>query len=121
MTNPVTFSFEYGFTLVPATTTPLPKYNGTALPGNSSAVETMTTYFVAPWQDLHAGVVPTGKVFAVVCSDGHAGCSTETETWEGTSTRMYETAVRPVDVEGMVTGVSFVLYFCPRLLVPKLE
>ena len=87
----VTCSSEYGHKLAPS----------------SNSVETLTTYFVTPWQNLHPDTIPTGKVLAVVCSSGRVGCTTESEFWEVTVTEMYSTSVRTMAVEATLTVVSF--------------
>ena len=93
----VAFSSEYGYRLVL---------------GKSASVETLTTYFVAPWQDLHPGMVPMGNVLVVVCSSGGTDCTTETEFWEGTITETYTTGFTTVDFEATITGVSFSSSVC---------
>jgi hypothetical protein len=87
----VTSSSEYGYKFAPS----------------SNSVETLTTYIVAPWQNLHPGIIPTGKVLAVVCNSGHVGCATESEFWEVAVTETYSTSVTTMVVEVTMTGVSF--------------
>ena len=93
----VAFSSEYGYRLVP---------------GKSASVETLTTYFVAPWQDLHPGMVPMGNVLVVVCSSGRTDCTTESEFWEGIITETHTTGFTTVDFEATITGVSFSSSVC---------
>lgn len=53
----VTFSTEYGYRLLPQPT------DGTATQindGASRAIETVRTFFIAPWYELSYGAVPTG-------------------------------------------------------------
>ena len=62
---------------------------------------TLVTYFVAPWDALTPGAVPTRSVQEVTCGwDG--GCETREIGW---GTNGVQIGTRTTDVEAAVTGV----------------
>ena len=82
----------------------------------TAQIETLTTYYAAPWSDLTAGSVPTGPVDAVVCSDvttaggsssSGAGCITSSEIWSTGVSEVQAVATTTLDVQIQVTGVGF--------------
>lgn len=68
----------------------------------------MTTFFVAPWDELSAGVVPT-SVLADVCSSGGVGCTAEAEVWNTQANDVTKTIVKTVEVGAVITGVRLYL------------
>ncbi|KAL9639549.1 MAG: hypothetical protein Q9164_000867 [Protoblastenia rupestris] len=73
----VTFSSEYGYTLVPAnrTSAPAAPHSDSTPRYQMSEVKTLTTYSAALWEDVKAGEVVSGEVREVVCGAA-AGCRT---------------------------------------------
>lgn len=93
----VTFSSQFGYVLT----------SGTA----SAEVETLTTYYEAPWTDLSAGSVPTKDVIAEVCSRGRRGCSTKREKWDTQLSEYTQVTKKMVSVHTTVVGVSRAVTF----------
>ena len=75
-------------------------------------IETLTTYYIAPYYALTPGSLPTGPVEAVICR--RRGCSTAFETW-GIATATGELAATASETVYVgpqeETGVSFSLGF----------
>lgn len=67
--------------------------------------ETVTTYFVAPWDALTIGAVPMGSVEEVVCGREEE-CTTEESRWIFEDVGVTQTQPQMVDVSAEVTGVS---------------
>ncbi|CAD6569662.1 MAG: hypothetical protein ASARMPREDX12_002866 [Alectoria sarmentosa] len=86
----VTFSSQFGYELAHGTTSP--------------NVETLTTYYVAPWSDLSAGSVPTKGVIAEVCSSGRTDCTTGKERWDTHVSEYTQVTKKTVSVHTTVVG-----------------
>lgn len=67
------------------------------------------TYFLAPWQVIALGVVPS-NVTVEDCLFGQGGeeCSTSTESWTLTTETLEVPITRSIDFQGSIVGVSFV-------------
>ena len=89
----VTFSSQLGYSLASTATAP-------------PTVETLTTYYVAPWSDLSTGLVPTKSVVAEVCSSGRRECTTGKEKWDTQLSEYTQVTKTTVSVHTMVVGVS---------------
>lgn len=67
------------------------------------------TYFLAPWQVIALGVVPS-NVTVEDCLFGQGGeeCSTSTESWTLTTETLEVPVTRSINFQGSIIGVSFV-------------
>lgn len=105
----ITFSSEYGYVLatptasgptnVPASVTPAP------------TVETLTTYFLAPWQQLTAGTAPS-EVDLKVCrsfTNGSIECIREYQVWETSLVTRTATTVTSINISTTVHGASQII------------
>ena len=86
----VTFSSQFGYVLA----------------SGISAPTVVTTYYVAPWSELHPGSVPTKSVVAKVCSSGRRDCTTKKEKWDMQLSEYTEVARKTVLVHVTIVGVS---------------
>ena len=87
----ITFSSHLGYTLVTPTTTPSTGSNITtgvfsniSLITPAPSIQTLTTYYLAPWQDLISAGTPPADVDLKICSaatDDADVCLSEHETW----------------------------------------
>ena len=87
----VTFSSQFGYEVASGTVSP--------------QIETLTTYYVAPWSDLSAGSVPTKGVIAEVCCSGRT-CTTGKERWDTQLSEYTQSSKKTVSVRTTVVGVS---------------
>lgn len=130
----LTFSTEYGYVIVTPTATPAPVVSSVAsstaslsanvshslLPRaapsrNSSAaitagpsIETLTTYYLAPWQQLTAGTAPS-EVDLKVCrtfENGTLECIREYQVWETSLVTESTTTVTSVNISTTIHGRS---------------
>ena len=94
----VTFSTDHGYITYPTTTG-----NGITIRDVDTAIQTLTTYYVAAWEALVTGVPSTGEM--EVCS-GERGCVTQMQGWSVNTVEAVETEMETVVVQAVVTGVS---------------
>ncbi|KAF2861455.1 WD40 repeat-like protein [Piedraia hortae CBS 480.64] len=90
----VTFSSQYGYELVTPTC------------GASPSIETLTTYYMAPWAALTAGVAPSNVVKAV-CHPANGTveqCVTDYEVWHTVLVPSTATTTLSVEVTAIVYG-----------------
>ena len=104
----VTFSSQWGFELeTPAPVAADLANRSTAFGFASPTVQTLMTYYRAPWQSLTAGYVPR-NVEATVCrmaDDGsHSECVEVRELWSVVPVIMTSTITSEVDFTTVVTG-----------------
>ena len=72
---------------------------------SNGTVELVPTTYVAPWNSVTTGV-PAGTVLAYVCPSGGT-CTEYAETWYTEVFQATETSMSTVDINTVVTGVSF--------------
>ena len=120
----VTFSSEYGYILVTPTLTPsaLPAstnmaiFNATGVSNSSlaamitppPAIQTLTTYFIAPWAELTAGTAPsdvTRKVCTTFANGTHE-CIETIEVWRTSLVTQAATSTISLDFTATVHGPS---------------
>ena len=115
----ITFSSQYGYTLVTPTPTNASYGNATRMYNNTAAVatitpgpsiQTLTTYYLAPWQELTAGTAP-GDVIKVVCEDFTNGteCITTYQVWHTSLVSATATKYVPLNVSTTIHGPSQIL------------
>ncbi|KAK5111925.1 hypothetical protein LTR62_004657 [Meristemomyces frigidus] len=120
----ITFSSQYGYTLVTPhptltgnttnTTLIYPTGTGSITPGPS--IETKTTYFIAPWQSLTAATPPT-NVIRAICSAVPAPpqngtvdeCITEYEIWHTSLVTKTTTITSSLNISTVIQGPSGVV------------
>ncbi|GAB7356005.1 hypothetical protein MBLNU459_g6629t1 [Dothideomycetes sp. NU459] len=112
----MTFSSAYGYVLAtPSPTGP----NATNVTGSSSAlttpaptIQTLTTYYLAPWQQLTTAG-PPGTVDVKVCTtdarNGSAKCVLEYYAWQTTLLTLTMSTVTRIDLTTTVAGPSQLL------------
>lgn len=89
----VTFSSQFGYALASGISAP--------------TVETITTYYVAPWSELSVGSVPTNGIVAQICSSGHSrDCSTKDEKWDTQLSEYTQVTRKTITVDTTIVGVS---------------
>ena len=104
----VTFSSQWGFELeTPAPITSSLTNSSTTTISPSPTIQTLMTYFRAPWQSLTAGYVPK-DIEATVCQmrqDGsHDECIEVRELWSVVPVIMTSTVTSKVDFTTVVSG-----------------
>ena len=118
-TQDVTFSTDHGYNLstsgMLAPLSVIRKGDATSDPGISNgmsitystyAVPT-TTYYMAPWQDVAAGI-PT-QVVAKICSaapDGGQDCTSVLEKWSVTTVPAVQSFTKTITLTTTLAGVS---------------
>lgn len=84
-------------------------HDPTITPGPS--IETLTTYYLAPWQELTAGTVPS-DIDLKVCrtfENGTEKCVREYESWRTTLVTQSTTSVTSVNISTTVHGLSQII------------
>ncbi|KAK5133486.1 hypothetical protein LTR08_007728 [Meristemomyces frigidus] len=120
----ITFSSQYGYTL--ATPTPTanvssnatyPFSNGTysvtnpagsAMVTPAPTIETLTTYYLAPWQELTAATAPS-DVIKKVCqtlANGTMECITEYQVWHTSLVTQTATSTISLNISTTISGPS---------------
>lgn len=106
----LTFSTEYGYIL----TTPSPtvaanaSVDDTATITAAPTIETLTTYYLAPWQQLTAGTAPS-EVDLKVCrsfTNGSMECIREYQIWETSMVTLTATTVTSINISTTIHGAS---------------
>lgn len=106
----LTFSTEYGYVLA----TPTPALPANASVSNTQAitlaptVQTLTTYYLAPWQQLTAGKAPS-DVDLKVCrtfTNGSIECIREHQIWETSLVTRTATTVTSINISTTIHGAS---------------
>ena len=129
----VTFSTEYGHVLVTPTQAPVGEPNmtysvpsltvqsglrarqasnavATITPGPS--IETLTTYYLAPWQQLTAGTAPSEvdlKVCRTFSANDSTECIREYQVWSTSLVTMTSTCVTSINISTTIPGRSQLL------------
>lgn len=98
----ITFSTDHGYTLASSAG---PHY-GNFSTSAAASVETLTSFYVAPWQYVYSGV-PADAVDVVVCSTsaGTGVCTTTAEDWAPGTGWIKATNTIPYTLGAPVTGV----------------
>lgn len=81
----------------------------TITPGPS--IETLTTYYLAPWQELTAGTVPS-DIDLKVCRtfpNGTDKCVSEYQSWHTSLVTMTTTSVTSVNISTTIHGLSQII------------
>lgn len=105
----ITFSTEYGYVL--ATPTASAPTNVSASITPAPTVETLTTYFLAPWQQLTAGTAPS-EVDLKVCksfTNGSIECIREYQVWETSLVTKTATTVTSINISTTIHGASQII------------
>jgi len=117
----ITFSSQYGYTLV----TPAPSSNATypfANATNASAagtavitpavkIQTLTTYYLAPWEELTAATAPS-DVMKKICqtfANGTEECITEYQVWHTSLVTATATSTISLNISTTISGPSQVI------------
>ncbi|KAK0791461.1 hypothetical protein LTR59_008854 [Friedmanniomyces endolithicus] len=126
----VTFSSQYGYTLVTPTPTGNTSSNATqahpsgtgmiASATNATAmitpapeIQTLTTYYLAPWQELTAATAPS-DVIRKVCqtlANGTEECITEYQVWHTSLVTKTATSTTTLNISTTIHGPSGVIVF----------
>ena len=117
----LTFSTQYGYVLETPTPTSTPTLNATGSHGIYSnatamitaapAIETLTTYYLAPWQQLTAGTAPF-EVDLKVCrtfTNGTVECIREYQVWSTSLLTLKSTSVTSINISTTIHGTSQVI------------
>ncbi|KAL9068187.1 MAG: hypothetical protein Q9157_006577 [Trypethelium eluteriae] len=111
----ITFSSQLGYTLVTPTATPT---NGSIAAGNysnsslitpASSIQTLTTYYLAPWQELTSAGTPPADVDVKICSAALGDtneCLSEHETWVTQLTTIASTITSSINFTATLPGPS---------------
>ncbi|KAF4548603.1 Hypothetical protein D9617_27g045710 [Elsinoe fawcettii] len=113
----ITFSTQYGYILVTATpitnlTTPALTVPATITPAPSVTVRTLTSFFIASWQDLTSAAVPT-DVDVRICSyqtNGTYLCVLEYQIWRPTVVTYVETTTSSINLTTTMVGPSQIIF-----------
>ena len=100
----ITFSTQYGYVLAKSTSTAGAPTTITPAP----AIETLTTYYLAPWQQLGAGTAPS-EVDLEVCrtfDNGSTECIREYQVWSTSLVTSIATTVTSVNISTTIAGAS---------------
>ena len=113
----VTFSTDHGYTLI----APSVSRNGNISITAAMTVQTLESYYVAPWQYVYTGV-PADVVDKVVCSTSAGGkdCTTTAEDWALGTGWVKATNTISLTLGAPITGVRpfpccFFLFIFPNL------
>lgn len=100
----ITFSTDHGYTLV----APSASRNGNISFTAAMTVQTLESYYVAPWQYVYTGV-PADVVDKVVCSTsaGAKECTTTAEDWAPGTGWVKATNTISLSLGAPITGVRF--------------
>lgn len=128
----ITFSTDYGYILATPTpgsslngtntglngtlasvnaTTTLPDANSLALITPAPTVQTLTSYYLAPWQDLTTAG-PPGEVDMKICTtyeNGTEECVVEFYVWHTSLLTLSTTTVTSINITATVTGPSQII------------
>ncbi|KAK5113143.1 hypothetical protein LTR85_010961 [Meristemomyces frigidus] len=126
----ITFSSQYGYQLVTPTpmsnltvnaTYPLPNGTyasanathpvGTAMITPAPTIQTLTTYYLAPWQELTAATAP-GDVIKKVCqtlANGTEECITEYQVWHTSLVTKIATSTLSLNISTTIAGPSQII------------
>ncbi|CAK3790307.1 Hypothetical predicted protein [Lecanosticta acicola] len=110
----ITFSSEYGYVL--ASPTAASNYSGVASAGTAMitpkpTVQRLTTYFIAPWEDVTAGTAPS-DVRLKVCAkyaNGTNECIEQYEVWQTSLVTRTATTTTSVNISTTIHGPSQVI------------
>ncbi|KAK1055599.1 hypothetical protein LTR12_011171 [Friedmanniomyces endolithicus] len=127
----ITFSSQYGYTLVPPTPTGnisssnatqahpsgtamiASATNATAMITPAPEIQTFTTYYLAPWQELTAATAPS-DVIRKVCqtlANGTEECITEYQVWHTSLVTKTATSTTTLNISTTIHGPSGVIVF----------
>lgn len=108
----VTFSSQYGYVLATPTATRNVTYtNSTAMITPAPTVQTLTTYFLTPWQELTSAGAPT-DVDLKVCTtyaNGTEECIVEYQVWETSVVTVTTSSVTSINLTTAIQGPSQVI------------
>ncbi|KAK3072720.1 hypothetical protein LTR53_006302 [Teratosphaeriaceae sp. CCFEE 6253] len=119
----ITFSSRYGYALVTSTSPANGSSNGTSVFATGTAtnatalitpapsIQTLTTYFIAPWQDLTAATAPS-DVIRKVCqtfANGTEECITEYQVWHTSLVTSMATSTVTLNISTTIHGPSGVM------------
>ncbi|KAF2763749.1 hypothetical protein EJ03DRAFT_356375 [Teratosphaeria nubilosa] len=93
-------AFPTAFTSVPSTITP------------PATIETLTTYYFAPWADLTAGTAPASvrrEICSYQSSNSSEECITEFQIWHTTLVTGTATSTRLLNISTTVSGPSQII------------
>ncbi|KAL9095808.1 MAG: hypothetical protein Q9165_001805 [Trypethelium subeluteriae] len=111
----ITFSSQLGYTLVTPTATPT---NGSIAAGNytnsslitpAPSIQTLTTYYLAPWQELTSAGTPPVDVDVKICSAALGDtdeCLSEHGTWATQLTTIASTITSSINFTATIPGPS---------------
>ncbi|KAK5679313.1 Pre-rRNA-processing protein ipi3 [Elasticomyces elasticus] len=121
----ITFSSRYGYALVTPTLASNSSNNatfgsptGTGMTNNATAmitpapeIQTLTTYYLAPWQDLTAATAPTDVTRKVcqVFANGTEECITENQVWHTSLVTKSATLTTTLNISTTIHGPSGVI------------
>lgn len=115
----ITFSSQYGYTLATPTPTRNAVGNGTYTFRNATAmitaapsIATLTTYYLAPWQELTAGTAPA-DIVKEVCEtfDNGTECITQYQVWHTSLVTQKATSTFSLNISTTIHGPSQVIIF----------
>lgn len=112
----ITFSTQYGYVLATPTasanltgnSTTTPYGNSTALITAAPSIRTLTTYFIAPWQELTTAGPPQDvdlKVCATL-ANGTENCIREYQVWKTSLLTLTSTSTRSINFTTEIPGPS---------------
>lgn len=97
---------------LPTDTQPNATYaTGTGMITPAPSIETLTTYFLAPWQDLTAGTAPS-DVIKKVChtfANGTEECITEYQVWHTSLVSTVATSTLSLNISTTISGPSQII------------
>lgn len=111
----ITFSTQYGYTLVTPTPTSLAAVQETAnsltLITPAPSIETLTTYFLAPWQDFTSAGPPADVDYKIcsVLANGTESCVLEYYKWKTSLLTLTSTVVTSINLTTTIPGPAQLL------------
>ncbi|KAK0256649.1 hypothetical protein LTR29_010506 [Friedmanniomyces endolithicus] len=126
----ITFSSQYGYTIIPpaptgnisgnatqvhpsGTAMNATATNATAMITPAPEIQTQTTYYLAPWQELTAATAPS-DVIRKVCqtlANGTEECITEYQVWHTSLVTKTATSTTTLNISTTIHGPSGVIVF----------
>jgi len=116
----ITFSSQYGYTLVTPTPTAtanstngtIPFYGNTSTITAAPSIQTLTTYFLAPWQELTTAGPPNDidKKICTTYGNGSEICLVEFQRWVTIPVTHVSTTVTSIDFTTMIFQPSQLIF-----------
>ena len=110
--NNATAAISAGNVTITSRVFPRDNSNATATITPGPSIETLTTYYLAPWQQLTAGTAPSEvdlKVCRTFTTNDTTECIREYQVWSTSLVTMTSTTVTSINISTTIHGMSQVL------------